>query len=77
MSSETTLLLTVDAEFLKKLEFYRSMMERGYKSRGTPREVTLQEAASEALKLGLTTAQGMTALFGVVAAKMKDEGKKP
>lgn len=76
MSSETnTVLITVEADYLKKLEFYRSMMERGFKNRGTPREVTLQEAAYEALKLGLTTAEGMTALFSSVAAKMKKDEK--
>jgi hypothetical protein len=77
-SEKNTILLTVDAEYLGKLELYRALLERGHKSRGTPREVTLQEAASEALKLGLTTAEGMTALFGIVAAKKaKDEGKRP
>ena len=71
-----TLVVTLEPELREKIETYRTRLEHGHASRGTPRAVTTQEALLEAAKLGVATAEGLTALLGMAEkSRLKNKEK--
>jgi hypothetical protein len=71
-----TMIVQVPTSFLKDLDLYRSLLERGHTKRGTPRIVDRQEALVEAAKLGVSTA-GIAGIFMGIARKKIEEQKQP